>query len=264
VISRRFWYPVTGLAVTVGIVAGMWWWQPDASQPRQGGQPAPKKDDAPAAHGAADASPAEEAAPFKLEQAATLSTADVALQLAAWPEGKRTGELPAFARLLADRGPAAVKDIASALATAETNSARGVLADSLALIGSADAVQELCAAATAAQPGPPRGSIADAFRALGNPAAVPVLATVFSQTDDPQLTTEAGSAIRRLADAPAVLALAELMVEDGQLHSQREALLEVLAGLQSPAARPALEALAADESDPQRAIAARKALAAKR
>jgi HEAT repeat protein len=194
------------------------------------------------------------------EEAAALSAADLSLKLAAWPEGQATHRLPEFARLLAARGPGAVHDIASALATAGSNSARGVLADALALIGSAEAVQELCTAAVKVPAGAERAAIATAFRTLSQPEAVPVLASVFNQTSEPQLTAEAGAAIQRLADARGVLALVELMNEDGQLHSQREALLLVLSGIQSPAARPALEALAADQTDPERAAAAAKAL----
>lgn len=196
-----------------------------------------------------------------LSAARTMSTADLALRVAGLPQGFRADELPEVARLLASRGPESVIPIAAALATAGSDTARGVLADALALIGTADAVQALCSAAVQAPDAPAGSAIAAAFRGLGNPDVVPMLATVFSQTGDPGLLAEAGDAIRRLADAHGVLALAELMNEDGQFHSQRAALLEVLAGVRSPAARPALEALAAEESDPECAAAARKALA---
>lgn len=199
-------------------------------------------------------------ATLEVDEARSLGTADLALRIAALPQGYRAEELPEFARLLAARGPESVVTVASALATAGSDTARGVLADALALIGTADAVQELCAAAVQAPDDSGTAAIASAFRGLGNPDTVPMLASVFSQTEDPQLLAEAGAAIRRLADANGVLALSDLMKEDGQLHSQRAALLEILAGVSSPAARPALEALAADETDPECAAAASRAL----
>lgn len=205
---------------------------------------------------------AEFTPPLRLSEAAGMGTADITLALAGWPEGKRHADLPKWAALLAARGPDAVNDISSALATAGSNTARGVLADALARIGTDNAIQELCTCAVQiADTGAPE-TIASSFRALSRPAAVPMLATLFSETDSPLLVTEAGDAIRRLADEAGVLALADLAQEGGQLHSQRDIILKLLAGVQNPDAIPALETLAADNTDPDRAAAAAKSLAA--
>src|SRR5262245_29436287 len=88
--------------------------------------------------------------PISLSDAPNMSTADIALQLAAWPEGKIHADLPKWAALLAARGTEAINDISSALATAETNTGRGVLSDALARIGTDDAIQELCTQAVKA------------------------------------------------------------------------------------------------------------------
>jgi len=204
---------------------------------------------------------AEFTPPLRLSEATGMGTADIALALAGWPEGKIHADLPKWAALLAARGPEAVNDISSALATAGSNTARGVLADALARIGTNHAIQELCTRAVqVADAGAPE-TIASSFRALSRPAAVPMLATLFSETDSPLLVTEASDAIRRLADEAGVLALADLAQEGGQLHSQRDVILRILTGVQNPDAIPALETLAADTTDPDRAAAAAKSLA---
>lgn len=200
--------------------------------------------------------------PVRLTDAAALSTADITLQLAAWPEGKIHADLPKWAALLAARGPGAVNDLSSALATAGSNTARGVLADALARIGTDSAIQELCTCAVQAPDAAASQAIAISFRALSRPAAVPLLATLFSEIDATPLATEAGDAIRRLADEAGVIALADLAQEGGQLHSQRDTIFRLLASLQNPDALPALEAIAADTTDPERATAARAGIAA--
>jgi hypothetical protein len=199
--------------------------------------------------------------PLELSAAAGLSTADIALQLAGWPEGKVHADLPRWAALLAARGPDAVNDLGSALATAGSNTARGVLADSLARIGTDNAIQELSTCAVQAPDAAARQTVASAFRAVSRPAAVPMLASLFAETD-PVLAAEAAGAVRRLADQAGVLALADLAQEGGQLHSQREIVFNVLSTLQNPEALPALEAIAADNTDPERAAAARAGIAA--
>lgn len=196
----------------------------------------------------------------RLSDAKAMSTADIALTLAAWPEGTDRTALPQWAGLLAARGPAAIDDISSALATAETNTARGVLADALARIGTDTAIQEICTHAVKVPEGAPREAIASAFRTLGRPAAVPMLATLLAESDDTTLTTEAGNAIRRLADRAGVESLADLSQESRQLHSQRDAIFRILATLENPEALPALETLAADGTDPVRADAAREGI----
>ena len=103
--------------------------------------------------------------PISLADAPKMSTADIALQLAGWPEGKIHADLPKWAALLAARGTEAINDISSALATAETNTGRGVLSDALARIGTDDAIQELCTQAVKAPEGEPRQAIATSFRA---------------------------------------------------------------------------------------------------
>jgi hypothetical protein len=205
---------------------------------------------------------AEFTPPLRLSEAAGMGTSDIALALAGWPEGKLHADLPKWAALLAARGPDAVNDISSALATAGSNTARGVLADALARIGTDNAIQELCTRAVQITDAGATETIASSFRALSRPAAVPMLATLFSETDSPLLVTEASDAIRRLADEAGVLALADLAQEGGQLHSQRDVILKLLAGVQNPDAIPALETLAADTTDPDRAAAAAKSLAA--
>ncbi len=199
--------------------------------------------------------------PLSLSEAANMHTADIALELAGWPEGKIHPDLPAWAALLAARGPGAVSDLSSALATAGSNTARGVLADALARIGTDDAIQELSRGAVQAPDAAARQTIASAFRAVSRPAAVPMLASLFAETD-PVLAAEAAGAIRRLADQAGVFALADLAQEGGQLHSQRETIFNVLSTLQNPDALPALEAIAADDTDPARAAAARAGIAA--
>ena len=194
--------------------------------------------------------------PLQLTDAERLSTADIALQLAGWPEGKIHPDLPKWAALLAARGAGAVNDLSSALATAGSNTARGVLSDALARIGTDNAIQELCSQAVNAPDDTARLTIAASFRALSRPASVPMLATLFSQTDSGPLITEATSALRRLADGGGVQALADLSQEGGQLYSQRGNVFKVLAGLENPDALPALEVLAADTTDPERAKAA--------
>jgi len=230
--------------------------------------PPPEKKNAPAAP-APDklrpAPPGRTAEPFTpplaLSAAAGLSTADIALALAGWPEGQVHADLPRWAALLAARGPGAVNDLGSALATAGSNTARGVLADALARIGTDTAIQELSTCAVQAPDAAARQTIAAAFRALSRPAAVPMLASLFAETD-PVLAAEAAGAVRRLADQAGVFALADLAQEGGQLHSQRDTIFSVLATLQNPEALPALEAIAADATDPERAAAARKGIAA--
>jgi hypothetical protein len=198
--------------------------------------------------------------PVRLADGAGLSTADIALKLAAWPEGAHRADLPKWAALLAARGPEAIADISSALATAETNAGRGVLADALARIGTNDAVQELCTNAVKAPEGEPRQAIATSFRTLGRPAAVPMLATLFSEIDSGPLVREASAAICRLADYAGVEALADLAQEGGQLHSQRDTIFRVMAALENPDALPALEVIAADGTDIERADAAREGI----
>jgi hypothetical protein len=200
-------------------------------------------------------------APLELSAAAGMSTADIALQLAAWPEGKVHPDLPKWAALLAARGPDAVSDLGSALATAGSNTARGVLADALARIGTDNAIQELSTCAVQAPDAAARQTIASAFRAVSRPAAVPILASLFAETDA-VLAAEAAGAVRRLADQAGVFALADLAQEGGQLHSQRETVFNVISTLQNPDALPALEAIAADDTDPARAAAARAGIAA--
>jgi hypothetical protein len=194
--------------------------------------------------------------PLPLHAAESLSTADIALRLAEWPEGKVHADLPRWAALLAARGPDAVPVLASALATAGSNTARGVLADSLAGIGTDNAIQSLCEEAVKAPDETARIAIAASFRALSRPQAVPMLATLFAEADSGPLVTEASDALRRLADETGVHALADLSQEGGQLHAQRANLFTVLSSLENPDALPALEVLAADTSDPERARAA--------
>jgi hypothetical protein len=195
--------------------------------------------------------------PVNLAEASGMSTADIAMQLAAWPEGRVHADLPKWAALLASRGTEAINDISSALATAETNTGRGVLSDALARIGTDDAIQELCTQAAKAPDGAPRQAIATAFRALSRPAAVPFLATLLSEVDSTPLMAEAGDAIRRLADRAGVEALADLAQESNQNSGQRDSIFRILSTLDSPEALPALEVLAADGTDTARADAAR-------
>jgi HEAT repeat protein len=186
-----------------------------------------------------------------------MRTADIAMQLAAWPEGRVHADLPKWAALLAARGTGAINDLSSALSTAETNTGRGVLSDALARIGTDDAIQELCTQAVKAPDGAPRQAIATAFRALSRPAAVPFLATVLSEVDSAPLIAEAGDAIRRLADRAGVEALADMTHESNQSSSQRDIIFRILSTLESPEALPALQVLAADGTDTARADAAR-------
>lgn len=197
--------------------------------------------------------------PLTAAQAEPMETAALALTLAAWPQDAPRGELPRLAAILSARGPGAVPDISSALATADSDAARGVLADALALIGTDAAIQELCTAAVKVPEAEAR-SIASAFRTLTRPAAVPMLATLLSEVSDGPLLEEAGDAVARLADAAGVDALTDLSQAPEQLHSQRDAALRILGRLQNPEAIPALEILAADETDPARAAAARQSL----
>jgi hypothetical protein len=210
--------------------------------------------------GKSGASAASVPPPISLADAAGMSTADIALKLAAWPEGTHRADLPKWAALLAARGPEGIADISSALATAETNAGRGVLADALARIGTNDAVQELCTNAVKAPEGEPRQAIATSFRALSRPAAVPMLATLFSEIDSGPLVAEASAAICRLADYAGVEALADLAQEGGQLHSQRDTIFRVMTALENPDALPALEVIAADGTDIERADAAREGI----
>lgn len=196
-------------------------------------------------------------APITLAEAPNMSTVDIAMKLAAWPEGKSHADLPKWAALLAARGVEAINDLSSALATAETNTGRGVLSDALARIGTDDAIQELCTQAVKAPDNPARDAIATSFRALSRPAAVPMLATLLSQEDSGILVDEATDAIRRLADRGGVEALADLSQESGQLHSQRDAVFRLLSTLENPEALPALQTIAADPTDSARADAAR-------
>ena len=198
--------------------------------------------------------------PVRLEDAAGMSTADIAITLAGWPE-RSHADLPQWAALLAARGPGAVNDISSALATAGSNTARGVLSDALARIGTDDAIQSLCTEAVKVPGGAARQAIASSFRALSRPQAVPMLATLFSEEESGPLVTEASDAIRRLADRAGVEALADLSQENGQLASQRDAIFRVLATLENPDALQALEVLAADGTDTVRADAAREGIA---
>jgi HEAT repeat protein len=191
-----------------------------------------------------------------LGDADKLSAADLALGLAAWPRATRLEELAVWVRHLAARGPAAIPSISAAMDTAATSTARSALADALAHIGTPDAVQALCVHASQTVDPAARESIASAFRALRQPASAAVLATVLSQTDDPIITKEAISAVQRLADTHAVLEIARLASEDGQLYSQRDAVLAIMQGLQNPECLPALDALAADESDAELQAAA--------
>ncbi len=188
-----------------------------------------------------------------------MSTADIAIALAGWPE-KNHPDLPKWAALLAARGPDAVNDISSALATAGSNKARGVLSDALARIGTDDAIQSLCTEAVKVPEGPEREAIASSFRALSRPQAVPMLASLFSQEDSAPLVTEASDAIRRLADRAGVEVLADLSQENGQLAGQRDAIFRILATLENPDALPALEVLAADGADIARSDAAREGI----
>jgi hypothetical protein len=190
-----------------------------------------------------------------------MSTAEIAIALAAWPEGKGHADLPQWAALLAARGPDAVGDISSALATAGSNTARGVLADALARIGTDDAIQELCTNAVQITDAGARETIAASFRALARPAAVPMLSTLFSEIDSGPLVSEASDAIRRLADSPGVEVLADRSHESGQLHSQRDLIFDILSSLENPDALPALQVLAADANDAALAAAARKGIA---
>lgn len=201
------------------------------------------------------------APPLSLAGAAAMSTADIALKLGAWPEGLIHADLPKWAALLAARGTDAIGDISSALATAETNTARGVLSDALARIGTDAAIQELCTQAVKVPDGAPRLAIATSFRTLSRPAAVPMLASLFAEIDSAPLVSEASEAIRRLADHAGVEALADLTQEGGQLYSQRDTIFRVLATLENPDALPALEILAADGTDTARADAAREGIA---
>ena len=195
-----------------------------------------------------------------LAGAAGMSAADIALSLADWPE-KSHPDLPKWAALLAARGPDAVNDISSALATAGSNTARGVLSDALARIGTDEAIQQLCAEAVKVPDGAARQAIASSFRALSRPQAVPMLATLFSETDSVPLVTEASEAIRRLADRAGVEALADLSQESGQLAAQRDTIFRIFSTLENPDALPALEVLAADGTDTVRADAAREGIA---
>ena len=232
---------------------------PDSVNPADGARPA-RPATTPTA---AQVSPAKNAAPppIRLSDAQGMSTADIALKLAGWPEGSNHADLPRWAALLASRGTNAINDISSALSTAETNTGRAVLSDALARIGTNDAIQELCTQAVRAPDGAPRKAIATSFRALSRPAAVPMLATLFAETDSEPLVTEASNAIRRLADYAGVEALADLSQEGGQLHSQRDAIFRVLSTLENPDALPALEVIAADGTDIVRADAAREGIA---
>ena len=198
--------------------------------------------------------------PIRLADAAGMSTADIAIALAGWPE-KSHADLPQWAALLAARGPGAVNDISSALSTAGSNAARGVLSDALARIGTDDAIQNLCLEAVKVPDGAPRQAIASSFRALSRPQAVPMLATLFSEIDSTPLVTEASDAIRRLADYAGVEVLADRTQEGGLLHSQRDTIFRILATLENPEALPALEVLAADGTDTARADAAREGIA---
>jgi hypothetical protein len=207
------------------------------------------------------ARPVVAAPPISLAAGAGMSTADVALRLAAWPEGLTHADLPKWAALLASRGTDAIGDISSALATAETNTGRAVLADALARIGTNDAIQELCAQAVKAPGSASSEAIASAFRALSRPSAVPMLATLFAEIDSEPLVTEASNAIRRLADHAGVEALADLSQEGGQLYSQRDTIFRILSTLENPDALPALEVIAADGTDTVRADAAREGIA---
>jgi len=195
--------------------------------------------------------------PLSLADAAGMSTADIAMKLAAWPEGKIHPDLPKWAALLAARGTVGIVDLSSALATAETNTGRGVLSDALARIGTDDAIQELCTQAVKAPDGPPRQAIATAFRALSRPTAVPMLATLLSEVDSTPLITEASDAIRRLADRAGVEALADLSQEGIQDSAQRDSIFRILSTLENPEALTALQTLAADGTDTARAAAAR-------
>ncbi len=206
------------------------------------------------------ARPPEFTTPIRLTDAAGMSTASIAIALAGWPEDSHA-DLPGWAALLAARGPQAVNDISSALSTAGSNAARGVLSDALARIGTDDAIQNLCLEAVKVPDGPPRKAIASSFRALSRPQAVPMLATLFSEIDSAPLVTEASDAIRRLADEAGVEALADRCQEDGLLHSQRDTFFRILATLENPDALPALEVLAADGTDAARADAARAGVA---
>ena len=206
------------------------------------------------------AQPPEFTPPVRLPDAAGMSTADIAIALAGWPQ-KNHPDLPKWAALLAARGPAAVNDLSSALATAGSNAARGVLSDALARIGTDDAIQNLCLEAVKVPDGAPRQAIASSFRALSRPQAVPMLATLFSETDSAPLVTEASDAIRRLADGAGVEALADRCQEGGVLYSQRETIFRILTTLENPEALPALEVLAADSTDTARADAAREGVA---
>jgi hypothetical protein len=224
-------------------------------------KPGPRAPSSPAERVSAGRKPVAIAPPLQLSEAQGMSTADIALKLAAWPEGMKHTDLPKWAALLASRGTDAIGDISSAIATAETNTGRGVLADALARIGTNDAIQELCVQAVKAPDGAPRQTIAMSFRALSRPAAVPMLATLFAETDSEPLVTEASNAIRRLADHAGVEALADLSQEGGQLYSQRDAIFRVLSTLENPDALPALEVIAADGTDTVRADAAREGIA---
>lgn len=223
--------------------------------------PAPDAKPSPTAPPAAKSGPpAGFTPPVRLADAAGMNTADIAIALADWPE-RTHADLPKWAALLAARGPEAINDISSALATAGSNTARGVLSDALARIGTDDAIQSLCTEAVKGPDSAARQAIASSFRALSRPQAVPMLATLFSEEDSAPLITEASDAIRRLADRAGVEALADLSQENGQLASQRDAIFRVLATLENPDALPALEVLAADGTDTVRADAAREGIA---
>ena len=228
---------------------------PESPAPAPLAAPAPGSKSPPPAVRTADFTPR-----IGLAEAAGMSTADIAISLADWPEHSHP-DLPKWAALLAARGPEAVNDISSALATAGSNTARGVLSDALARIGTDNAIQQLCTEAVKVPEGAARQAIASSFRALSRPQAVPMLATLFSEADSVPLVTEASEAIRRLADRAGVEALADLSQESGQLASQRDTIFRILATLENPDALPALEVLAADGTDTVRADAAREGIA---
>ena len=149
----------------------------------------------------------------------------------------------ALVEKLAAMGAAAIPMLSEMLVEAKTSTERGILADALARIGTAEAVDALFGILASTTDATAKAEIAQAFAALPPGQAIETLASGLALMLDPPVRDAVVATVGRAADANVVTFLNELYHEPEAFTGQHDNVLAALGSIQTPAAITALSSL---------------------
>lgn len=196
----------------------------------------------PPAHAAAATSPIEKPKPV-VHKPPMQTTAEVLAEVSHAATDPNMGRRLAMVEKLAALGPGFEKLLGDALQAAPNDVVRGILADSLARIGTSEAVETLFAAVKAAADPAVRSQLLQALNALPPGQPLETLASALTHPLDPQVRDAIVATISRAADTNTVEFLNEMYHEPETAGGQSTNILAALGSISNPGATAALSTL---------------------